>query len=149
MLLLFGTALMALVLIGCAIAISRPEASMPEAERDAPDIGLPDDRPMTPDDVDRLRFSLAWRGYRMAHVDVALDRLRVELAARDARIRWLESDARSDTPATGHHEPPEADGAPSAPPAPSAPSAPPEAPEAPWRSEVAPPAPRPDIVPPG
>jgi DivIVA domain-containing protein len=106
--LLLGTVLMALVLVGCVIAISRPGTAMGEAERDAPDMGLPDDRPMTADDVDEVRFSLAWRGYRMADVDLTLDRLRVELATRDARIRQLEADARSGVPTAVDVEPPSA-----------------------------------------
>jgi DivIVA domain-containing protein len=36
-----------------------------------------------------LRFSLAFRGYRMAEVDDALDRLATEIAERDARIEQL------------------------------------------------------------
>lgn len=43
-----------------------------------------------PADVDRLRFSLGLRGYRMDQVDEVLDRLRDEIAAKDARIATLE-----------------------------------------------------------
>ncbi len=44
-----------------------------------------------PEDVDRLRFSLGLRGYRMDQVDDVLDRLRDQLAAKDARIAELET----------------------------------------------------------
>lgn len=44
-----------------------------------------------PSDVDRLRFSLGLRGYRMDQVDEVLDRLRDELAAKELRIAELES----------------------------------------------------------
>ncbi|WP_026555609.1 DivIVA domain-containing protein [Arthrobacter sp. 35W] len=44
-----------------------------------------------PEDVDHLRFSLGLRGYRMDQVDEVLDRLRDELAAKDARIASLEA----------------------------------------------------------
>ncbi|MCY0903452.1 DivIVA domain-containing protein [Arthrobacter sp. H14-L1] len=44
-----------------------------------------------PEDVDRLRFSLGLRGYRMDQVDDVLDRLRDQLAAKDARIAELEA----------------------------------------------------------
>lgn len=44
-----------------------------------------------PADVDKLRFSLGLRGYRMDQVDEVLDRLRDELAAKDLRIAALES----------------------------------------------------------
>lgn len=43
------------------------------------------------DDVDRLRFSLAFRGYRMDEVDDVLDRLSQELAWRERRIAELEA----------------------------------------------------------
>ncbi|MGN5731646.1 DivIVA domain-containing protein [Arthrobacter psychrochitiniphilus] len=42
-----------------------------------------------PADVDKLRFSLGLRGYRMDQVDEVLDRLRDELAAKDLRIAEL------------------------------------------------------------
>ncbi|WP_427018783.1 DivIVA domain-containing protein [Pseudarthrobacter sp. P1] len=44
-----------------------------------------------PGDVDRLRFSLGLRGYRMDQVDEVLDRLRDQLAAKDERIAALEA----------------------------------------------------------
>ncbi|MYW68961.1 DivIVA domain-containing protein [Streptomyces sp. SID8379] len=52
---------------------------------------LPQDRPVAPADVDALRLPTAVRGYRMAEVDDALNRLGAELAERDARITELES----------------------------------------------------------
>ncbi|MEU9334194.1 DivIVA domain-containing protein [Streptomyces sp. NPDC048290] len=52
---------------------------------------LAPDRPLGRADVDALRFPLAVRGYRMAEVDDALNRLGAELAERDARIADLES----------------------------------------------------------
>ena len=64
---------------------------------------LPADRPVDRDDVDRLRFPLAARGYRMADVDDALNRLAAELAERDARIAHLESAlAGAGSPAAQH-----------------------------------------------
>lgn len=51
-----------------------------------------------PADVDKLRFSLGLRGYRMDQVDEALDLLRDELTAKNERIRQLE--ASSDAPET-------------------------------------------------
>ena len=40
--------------------------------------------------IERLRFSLAFRGYRMDEVDEVLDRLSRELDIRDSRIAELE-----------------------------------------------------------
>ncbi|WP_394430727.1 DivIVA domain-containing protein [Streptomyces sp. SGAir0957] len=52
---------------------------------------LPQDRPLARADVEELRLPVAVRGYRMAEVDDALNRLGAELAERDARISELES----------------------------------------------------------
>ncbi len=53
-------------------------------------VDLPEDRPLLASDVEGVRLPLALRGYRMADVDLVLDRLSAELATRDAQIRQLE-----------------------------------------------------------
>ncbi|ALE06792.1 hypothetical protein AL755_17215 [Arthrobacter sp. ERGS1:01] len=82
-----------------------------------------------PADVDKLRFALGLRGYRMDQVDEVLDRLRDELAAKDLRIAELEGAAGSVTATVDAVEPgtavaaapaPDADAGDS--PAPSAPT---------------------------
>jgi DivIVA domain-containing protein len=55
-----------------------------EADPRLPAVLLPE-HPVA-SDIDRLRFSVAFRGYRMDQVDQVLDRLRRELAARDELI---------------------------------------------------------------
>ncbi|MDR7082343.1 DivIVA domain-containing protein [Arthrobacter ginsengisoli] len=42
-----------------------------------------------PSDVDRLRFAVGLRGYRMDQVDQVLDELRDQLAAKDRKIADL------------------------------------------------------------
>ncbi|MBO7940597.1 MULTISPECIES: DivIVA domain-containing protein [Streptomyces] len=64
---------------------------LPDAEPQRLHDPLPPDRPLDRADIDRLRFPLAARGYRMADVDDALNRLAAELSERDARIADLES----------------------------------------------------------
>lgn len=59
-------------------------------DRIAPE--LPTDRPMHADDVAALRFPLAFRGYRMADVDRALDRVASALRGRDAQIAVLQAE---------------------------------------------------------
>jgi DivIVA domain-containing protein len=90
-LVLFVVCLVVLVLVGVVITVLRngSEPVLPEVERDSADIGLPAGRAMHPSDVDGLRFSLGFRGYRMAEVDEALGRLAGELADRDATIAAL------------------------------------------------------------
>ena len=61
---------------------------MSTPEPDRPPLGLPPG-PMHAEDLDAVRFSTAVRGYRMDQVDVVLDRLRAELAARDDLIAEL------------------------------------------------------------
>ncbi|MCO4263481.1 DivIVA domain-containing protein [Pseudarthrobacter sp. MDT3-26] len=60
-----------------------------------PPVLLPADA--APGDVDRVRFSLGLRGYRMDQVDQVLDELRDQIAAKDEemgrlRARLLESE---------------------------------------------------------
>jgi len=64
---------------------------LPEAAPERLHDPLPPDRPLDRADIDRLRFPLAARGYRMTDVDDALNRVAAELAERDARIADLES----------------------------------------------------------
>jgi DivIVA domain-containing protein len=45
-------------------------------------VGIPDG-PVEATAIDRTRFGLSFRGYRMDEVDAVLDRLRDELARRD------------------------------------------------------------------
>ena len=52
---------------------------------------LPGDRSLTGEDLQRLRFGVALRGYSMTQVDDVLDRLSGELADRDRRIADLEA----------------------------------------------------------
>lgn len=92
-------AVVALILVGIAVAVANADAGMPDAPRDLPDIGIPVDREMKPADVDALRFSMAPRGYRMGEVDDAMARLREELAARDAEIERLRNPPSDEPPA--------------------------------------------------
>lgn len=80
------------VLLAAAFLSTREEPLLADAPRDAADLPLPEG-PLSPEDVGRLRFSLAPRGYRMAEVDLALDRLAAELADRDRRLALLEAAA--------------------------------------------------------
>jgi DivIVA domain-containing protein len=86
------------VLGGIAVVASgRGTRLEPEAPDRAP-YGALEDGDIERADVDRLRFSLAFRGYRMDEVDAVLDRLATELADRDARIAELEERDVADVP---------------------------------------------------
>ena len=52
---------------------------MAEVYDDRPDSRVQGDGPLTALDLRRVRFSTAFRGYRMSEVDALLDRLSAEL----------------------------------------------------------------------
>jgi len=62
-----------------------------EPTRDVFRQDLPNDRSLTGEDLQRLRFGVALRGYAMTQVDDVLDRLSGELNVRDQRIAELEA----------------------------------------------------------
>ena len=77
-----------LLFLGASLLLGRGE-TQPPAELDRSPVELPDDRPVTGDDVRALRISPAFRGYRMAEVDWLLDQLARTLDERDAAISAL------------------------------------------------------------
>ena len=77
-----------LLFLGASLLLGRGE-TQPPAELDRSPVELPDDRPVTGDDVRTLRISPAFRGYRMAEVDWLLDQLARTLDERDAAIAAL------------------------------------------------------------
>jgi DivIVA domain-containing protein len=88
--------------LGASLLLGRGE-TQPPAELDHSPVELPDDRPVTGDDVRALRMSVAVRGYRMTEVDwlldqfaLALDRRDEELAALRARLGAREEAAAED-----------------------------------------------------
>ncbi len=77
-----------LLFLGASMLLGRGE-TQPPAELDRSPVELPDDRPVTPDDVRALRISAAFRGYRMTEVDWLLDQFALVLEERDAEIAAL------------------------------------------------------------
>jgi len=94
------------VMGGVAVVASGRGGEMADTFDDRPDARVPADGPLSADDVRRVRFSTAFRGYRMSEVDALLDRLaaelepradtttRVPLTSREAEEPADESDAR-------------------------------------------------------
>ena len=64
-----------LLLGGIAVVASGRGTPMADAWDDRPDAEVPAEGPLGADDLRRVRFSLAFRGYRMSEVDALLDRL--------------------------------------------------------------------------
>ncbi|MDH6116524.1 DivIVA domain-containing protein [Kitasatospora sp. GAS204B] len=82
---------MAVVVGGAALVALGGGGALPEAVHDRIAGRLPQERPLSRQDVDEIRLPMAVRGYRMDQVDDVLDRLGAELAYRDSRIAELEA----------------------------------------------------------
>ena len=74
-----------LALGGVAVVAAGRGAPLAPAYDDRPDAVVPTDGPLSGDDLRRVRFSLAFRGYRMSEVDALLDRLAREREAAEER----------------------------------------------------------------
>ena len=77
-----------LLFLGASVLMGRGE-TQPPAELDRSPVELPDDRPVTADDIRSLRISAAFRGYRMTEVDWLIDQFALVLDERDAAIATL------------------------------------------------------------
>ena len=80
----FFAILTVLALGGIAVVAAGRGAPMAEVYDDRPDVRVPASGPLTGEDLRRVRFSLAVRGYRMSEVDALLDRLATELELRQS-----------------------------------------------------------------
>lgn len=76
----FFAALIVLAMGGVAALAAGRGAPLAPAYDDRPDALVPARGPLRSDDLKRVRFSLAFRGYRMSEVDALLDRLAAQLA---------------------------------------------------------------------
>ena len=97
-----------LVLLGVIAAIAVVAGgrggSLADAPPDRSPRGVLPSGPVDRTAVDGLRFSLAFRGYRMTEVDWLLDQLAQTLDERDAEIAALRARAGTDLPDPGTRE---------------------------------------------
>jgi DivIVA domain-containing protein len=77
-----------LLFLAGSVLLGRGE-TQPPAELDRSPVELPDDHPVTGDDVRALRIAPALRGYRMTEVDWLLDQFAQTLDERDEEIARL------------------------------------------------------------
>jgi DivIVA domain-containing protein len=89
--------MLVLALGGIAVVAAGRGAPMVEVYDDRPDVLVPEHGPLTGDHLRRIRFSLAFRGYRMAEVDALLERLAGQLEQAPTRA----SDDQGDDPPDG------------------------------------------------
>jgi DivIVA domain-containing protein len=75
----FFAILLVLLMGGIAMVAAGRGTPMATAYDDRPDALVPADGPLAGADVRRVRFSLAFRGYRMSEVDALLDRLATQI----------------------------------------------------------------------
>ena len=92
-----------LLFLGASLLLGRGE-TQPPMELDRSPVELPDDRPVTADDVRALRISVAVRGYRMTEVDWLLDQFALTLEQRDAEIARLRAAVDPPVPETPKEE---------------------------------------------
>jgi DivIVA domain-containing protein len=71
--------LIVLALGGVAVLAAGRGAPLAEVYDDRPDATVPASGPLVPEDLRRVRFSIALRGYRMSEVDALLDRMASQL----------------------------------------------------------------------
>lgn len=80
----FFAILIVLTLGGVALVAAGRGEPLAEVYDDRPDVVLPTDGPVSAAALRRVRFPLAFRGYRMAEVDALLDRVAAQLEERGA-----------------------------------------------------------------
>src|SRR5688572_9711492 len=88
----FGTDLGAKIFRKKSANTPLTDGGLEEPVASLPPVLLPEEA--KPDDIDRVRFALGLRGYRMDQVDQVLDDLRDQLAAKDAEIAGLRAHLR-------------------------------------------------------
>ncbi len=79
----FWVVVLVLVIGAVAVVAAGRDNSMAGAYEDRPDRAIPAGRALTADDLQKVRFTSALRGYRMDEVDALIDRLAADLIARE------------------------------------------------------------------
>lgn len=97
----FFAVLVVLLMGAVAVVAAGVGGSMAEVYDDRPDSRVQADGPLTAQDLRRVRFTTAFRGYRMSEVDALLERLAIELEAAQAESRRQRRSADDDAPGQG------------------------------------------------
>ena len=82
----------AAIVFGVTVMMSGGDSGLTPVEPDGRAVPLPSDRPLGEDDIVRTRFDTAWRGYRMAQVDQALQRAAYDIGYKGELIGVLEAE---------------------------------------------------------
>jgi DivIVA domain-containing protein len=82
----------AAIVFGVTVMLSGGDSGLTPVEADGHAVPLPTDRPLGEDDIGQTRFDVAWRGYRMAEVDQALQRAAYDIGYKGELIGVLEAE---------------------------------------------------------
>jgi DivIVA domain-containing protein len=82
----------AAVVFGIAVLLTGDRHGLWPAEPDSRAVPLPVDRPLVEQDLGRVRFDTAVRGYRMGQVDAALRRAAYDIGYKDELIKVLQAE---------------------------------------------------------
>jgi DivIVA domain-containing protein len=88
---------LAVIGVVAAVVVGAVRGDLAEPPSSLPPSGLPEGD-LTTDDLEAVRFSLGFRGYRMDEVDEVLERVTAELARRDAELAELRGRRTADVP---------------------------------------------------
>ncbi|TWG25921.1 DivIVA domain-containing protein [Actinoplanes teichomyceticus] len=80
------------IVFGVTVLLSGGDSGLTPVEPDGQSAPLPADRPLGEEDIARARFDTAWRGYRMAQVDQALQRAAYDIGYKGELIGVLEAE---------------------------------------------------------
>ncbi|MFC7528056.1 DivIVA domain-containing protein [Actinoplanes sp. GCM10030250] len=82
----------ATIVFGVTVLLSGGDSGLAPVEPDGRAVPLPGDRPLGEKDLSLTRFDTAWRGYRMAQVDQALQRAAYDIGYKGELIGVLEAE---------------------------------------------------------
>ena len=82
----------AAIVFGVTVMLSGSDPGLTSTEPDGRAVPLPSDRPLGEHDIARTKFDVAWRGYRMAQVDQALQRAAYDVGYKSELIGVLEAE---------------------------------------------------------
>jgi DivIVA domain-containing protein len=85
----------AAIVFGVTVMVSGGDSGLTPIEPDGRAVPLPGDRPLGEDDVVRTKFDTAFRGYRMAQVDQALQRAAYDIGYKGELIGVLEAEVQA------------------------------------------------------
>ncbi|WFE26518.1 DivIVA domain-containing protein [Solwaraspora sp. WMMD791] len=92
LLVLVAALTVAAVVFGVTVLVTGNDPGLTPVEPDGRAVPLPGTRPLLEQDITRVRFDTAVRGYRMAQVDQALRRAAYDIGYKDELIEVLQAE---------------------------------------------------------